>query len=180
MPKQKKPLPLQSLIYLALLIAAQIVLARILVLDLGAYRISFGTVASILAGLWFGPLGGGLCGFAADILGCFVKGYAINPFITLSAILWGVVPGLAGLWTAGKGRREKTIGICLSIVTCGVLCSLVLTTMGLVLLLGYHLAAILPGRLIQSCIMVPLYCLLTTLLYFSPLTALVRSSGQTS
>ena len=43
-------------------------------------------------GLWLGPVAGGVCGLCADIIGCFMKGYAVNPFITVAAILWGVLP----------------------------------------------------------------------------------------
>ena len=38
-------------------------------------------------------------------------------------------------------------------------------------MLGYNFYAIMPGRLVQFVIMIPIYCVLTCLLYFSPLTA---------
>ena len=44
---------------------------------------------------------------------------------------------------------------------------------GLVIMLGYNFYAIMPGRLVQFAIMIPIYCVLTCLLYFSPLTAMV-------
>ena len=47
---------------MALLIAMHLVLTRVLVIDLGAYRISVGSVCTILAGLWLGPVAGGVCG----------------------------------------------------------------------------------------------------------------------
>lgn len=40
-------------------------------------------------------------------------------------------------------------------------------------MLGYNFYAIMPGRLVQFAIMIPIYCVLTCLLYFSPLTAMV-------
>ena len=84
----------KTLVFMALLIAMHLVLTRVLVIDLGAYRISVGSVCTILAGLWLGPVAGGVCGLCADIIGCFMKGYAVNPFITVAAILWGVLPAL--------------------------------------------------------------------------------------
>ena len=87
----------KTLVFMALLIAMHLVLTRVLVIDLGAYRISVGSVCTILAGLWLGPVAGGVCGLCADIIGCFMKGYAVNPFITVAAILWGVLPALAKL-----------------------------------------------------------------------------------
>ena len=104
-----------------------------------------------------GPVAGGICGGCADIIGCFIKGYAVNPFITLAAILWGVLPALAKRFYANKSRTGKTIGISLSIICTGALCSLVLTTAGLVIFLGYSFYAIMPGRLVQFAIMMPVY-----------------------
>ena len=101
-----------------------------------------------------------------------------NPFITVAAILWGVLPALAKPLFANRKKTGKTVGICVSIVVTAVLSSLVLTTAGLVIMLGYNFYAIMPGRLVQFAIMIPIYCVLTCLLYFSPLTAMVV--GNTS
>lgn len=163
----------KTLVFMALLIAMHLVLTRVLVIDLGAYRISVGSVCTILAGLWLGPVAGGVCGLCADIIGCFMKGYAVNPFITVAAILWGVLPALAKPLFANRKKTGKTVGICVSIVVTAVLSSLVFTTAGLVIMLGYNFYAIMPGRLVQFAIMIPIYCVLTCLLYFSPLTAMV-------
>ena len=43
----------KTLVFMALLIAMHLVLTRVLVIDLGAYRISVGSVCTILAGLWW-------------------------------------------------------------------------------------------------------------------------------
>ena len=77
-----------------------------------------------------------------------------------------------------RKKTGKTVGICVSIVVTAVFSSLVLTTAGLVIMLGYNFYAIMPGRLVQFAIMIPIYCVLTCLLYFSPLTAMVV--GNTS
>ena len=49
----------KNLVFMALLVAMQLVLTRVLVLDLGPYRITVGTVCTVLAGLWMGPVAGG-------------------------------------------------------------------------------------------------------------------------
>lgn len=166
----------KNLVFMALLVAMQLVLTRVLVIDLGPYRITVGSVCTVLAGLWMGPVAGGVCGMCADIVGCFIKGFAVNPFITLAAILWGVIPALAKKLYAKRTRTGKTIGISLSIIITGAISSLVLTTAGLVILLGYNFYAIMPGRIVQYAIMMPVYCVLTCLLYFSPLTAMVAGN----
>lgn len=163
----------KTLVYMALLIALHLILTRVFVIELGAYRISVGSVTTILAGLWLGPVAGGVCGLCADLIGCMMKGYAVNPFITVAAILWGVIPALAKPLFVNKKKTGKTVGICVSIVFTAVLSSLILTTAGLVIFLGYNFYTIMPGRLIQFAILIPIYCVLTCLLYFSPLTAMV-------
>ena len=106
-----------------------------------------------------------------------MQGNAINPLITGAAILWGVIPVIAlRLLPAGSGKRKKVITLILSIAATGVLSSLVLTTAGLVWMYSMNLAAVLPKRIIQACVMVPCYCILANLLYFSPLTGMILSN----
>lgn len=167
----------KTLVFMALLVAMHLVLTRVLVIELGAYRISVGSVSTILAGLWLGPVAGGVCGLAADIIGCFMKGYAINPLITVAAILWGVIPGLMKpVLASRRSRTVKTAWISGSIVITAVFSSLIFTTAGLVLFQGYNFYAIMPGRLVQFVILIPIYCVLTCLMYLSPLTAMVAGN----
>lgn len=176
MQKNNQHWNVRTLVFMALMIALHLVLTRVFVIELGAYRISVGSVSTILAGLWLGPVAGGVCGLTADIIGCFIKGYAINPFITVAAILWGVIPALVRPVIVNKTKKAKTAIICGSVVVTAVFSSLVFTTAGLVLMMGFNFYAIMPGRLIQFAIMIPIYCVLTCLMYFSPLTSMVVGS----
>lgn len=168
----------KTLVFMALFVALDLVVGRLLSIDLGPYRISFGSVVLILSGLWLGPVAGGVCGFGADIIGCFMKGYTVNPVITLAAVMWGVIPALMkGLFSSSEKAKNKRIAwLSVSVVLTGALSSLVTTTAGLVLILGYNFYAIMPGRLVQFVIMMPLYCVLTCLLYFSPLTSMIAGN----
>ena len=49
MRKNKQTWSVKTLVFLALLVAIQLVLSRVLVIDLGVYRITLGTVATVLA-----------------------------------------------------------------------------------------------------------------------------------
>ena len=62
--------------------------------------------------------------------------------------------------------------MCTGIVISGAVGTLGFTTAGLVMI-GANFYAIMPGRLVQFAIMTPIYCVLTSLLYFSPLTGMV-------
>ena len=165
----------RTLVFLGLLVAMNIVLVRLVVIDLGSYRITIGSVCTILAGLWFGPVAGGVSGLISDVLGCILKGYAINPLITVAAILWGVIPALMRPLMTGS-KVKKTGMLWLSVVVTSILATLVFTTAGLVLLLGYNFYAIMPGRIVQWAIMTPIYCVLTSVLYYSPLTNMVLNA----
>lgn len=162
----------RTLVFMGLLVALHIVLTRLIVIELGSYRISVGSVCTILAGLWLGPVAGGICGLVSDLLGCILKGYAVNPLITLAAITWGVAAGGTRQFLSG-GRVKKTVILCTGITLASVLSTLIFTTAGLVWLLGYNFYAIMPGRIVQWAIMTPIYCALTCMIYFSPLTLLV-------
>lgn len=166
----------KTMVFMALLVAMHLVLTRILVIDLGVYRISLGSVCTILAGLWLGPAAGGVCGLAADLIGCFMKGYAVNPLITLAAILWGLLPGLFRPLFVTRSRKAKTVGIVLTVVVTSVLSTLVITTAGLVLFAGANFYGIMPGRVVQFAVMTPVYCVLTCLMYFSPVTGMVAGT----
>ncbi|EOD01342.1 folate family ECF transporter S component [Caldisalinibacter kiritimatiensis] len=100
----------KALVGTALLAAISVVLlgAAIMVplAGLPALRLSFFEIPIIIAGMLFGPLAGGLCGIIADLLGflLFPKG-AFFPGFTLSAALWGVIPGI--IFKFMKSQNKK-------------------------------------------------------------------------
>ena len=56
-------------------------------------RFSFENLPILLAGVLLGPVWGALVGAVADLVGCVLVGYAINPMVTLGAITIGLVGG---------------------------------------------------------------------------------------
>ena len=170
----KTTIDTRTLVFMALLVAMQIVLSKVVSIDIGFARVTISNLPIILSGLWFGPVVGGACGLVADVLGCFLKGYGVNPLITLSTMVWGIIPALMKPMMKGTKTR-KIVVMCVSIFITTICGTLVLTTLGLVLMNGYNLTAILPGRLIQWAVMTPVYCVLACALHFSPLTDLVTS-----
>ncbi len=165
-----------TFVSIGMLTALQLILSRFLAINIGGFaRVGLGPVATIMAGLWLGPVAGGLTGLIADLLGCLIQGYAVNPLITCAAIAWGVVPAFL-CPPSSVQKSKKILRIILAILIASVVSSLVLTTSGLVLIMGYHFYAIMPTRLIQFAFMVPIYCLLVNLLYLSPVTTMVRNA----
>ena len=90
-----KKLNIKTIAFAGVLIAMNLVLARVLAINIGpTLRITLSTTPIFLAGLWFGPVVGGICGVSADLLGCILQGYAPNPFILVTSLLSGVLPAV--------------------------------------------------------------------------------------
>ncbi len=178
---RKQILNTYTIVFLGMMIAVQIVLSKLLAIDLGWCRLSLGPVSSILAGLWFGPFLGGLCGMLADVLGCLLK-YGYQPAyvpITIGMMLWGILPAL--FHPLMETNRKKIVFICAGVFLASLGGTLGLSTLGNSLLYGTSFRAMLLTRLPQWALTMPVYCVLSCALYLSPLTGIVvnLSAGQT-
>ncbi len=79
----------------ALLAALNIVLARLIgLMPNASTRFSIEAIPVFLAGVLFGPLAGGMVGFASDFVGCLFSGLGYNPMFCVPPILYGVFGGL--------------------------------------------------------------------------------------
>ena len=85
----------KTLTYCALLAALQVTMARLFGLMPTEFtRFSIEAIPTILAGILFGPIAGGLVGFIADFVGCLFSPYPYNPIFALPPVLYGVSSGL--------------------------------------------------------------------------------------
>ncbi len=170
---KKQILDTRTVVFLGLMIAVQIVLSKLLAIDLGWCRLSLGPVSSILAGLWFGPFLGGLCGMLSDVLGCLLK-YGYQPAyvpITIGMMLWGIFPAL--FRPLMKTTRKKVVFVCFGVFLASIGGTLGLSTLGNSILYGTSFTAMLLTRLPQWILTMPIYCVLSCALYLSPLTGFV-------
>ena len=55
-------------------------------------RLTLGNIPVMAAGIFCGPLYGGICGILADVIGCFLSGYAPNVPLSIGMGLIGVLP----------------------------------------------------------------------------------------
>ncbi len=95
MSKKKNRVPLKALVMMAMLSAISIVLGKFLAINVGeVLRFSFENLPIIFAGIAFGPLGGALVATVADLVGCVLVGFTINPLVTLGAFSIGFFSGL--------------------------------------------------------------------------------------
>lgn len=86
----------RRLTFCALFAALAVVFTRIIsYAPVSHLRYSLGDIPIFLAGLFFGPLAGGLVGFGSDALGAVLMSpYGYNPMYCVPAVLYGIVGGL--------------------------------------------------------------------------------------
>lgn len=167
-----KKLNIKTIAFAGVLIAMNLVLARVLAINIGpTLRITLSTTPIFLAGLWFGPAVGGICGVSADLLGCILQGYAPNPFILVTSLLSGVLPAVMKKYLFHD--RINLWKIAVIVAAHGLIGSLGFTTVGLHIFYGTPWAVLYTTRVIQTVALVIANSILVSILYQSPLTTFV-------
>lgn len=130
----------------------------------------------LLAGIYFGPVAGGLVGFFAEFAGYLMSPTgAYNPIFSIIAALTGV---LAGLFF----RRYKQVTLWKTVALVAlteVLCSGLLSTLTIHLFYGVPIIALLPARGIGILIKIPALTA-TVMLLAERLKPLMRRNGNVS
>ena len=112
----------------AILAAMSIVLGKFLAFNVTpSIRISFENLPVIISGIFFGPVVGAAVGAVADLLGCVMVGYTINPIITLGAALIGFISGIVPL----VFKRKNCACAILSVSLAHIIGSVIVKTVGL-------------------------------------------------
>ncbi len=84
----------KSLVFMALMIALSIVLGKFLAINItDMIRISLENLPIILCAVVLGPIRGAVVALVADLLGCLLRGYAINPIVTIGAVTIALICG---------------------------------------------------------------------------------------
>ncbi len=91
-------------------------------------RFSFENLPLILVGMLFGPTVGALTAVTADIIGCILRGYAINPILTFAAAFIGFLAGI--LYDVLK-KTSIYIRVSVSVILCHIFGSVFIKTVGL-------------------------------------------------
>jgi ECF transporter S component (folate family) len=120
------------LILLSLLAAISILCGKYLAFPSGGdsvLRFSFENLPILLAAVHFGPLAGMLVGIMADLLGCLMVGYSINPIITAGAAAIGLAGGL--LPRILPKKLPKALRLVLTVSIAHLLGSVMIKTFGL-------------------------------------------------
>ncbi|MBE6584315.1 MAG: folate family ECF transporter S component [Ruminococcaceae bacterium] len=120
---------LRVMVLCSVFVAISIVCGKYLAIRGGdVLRFSFENLPIILAGMAFGPVAGAAVGVVADLIGCILVGYAINPIITLAGALIGAIGGIMF-----RVCRKLPWWLCvtLTVTACHTIGSVVVKTIGL-------------------------------------------------
>lgn len=120
------------LIVAALLAAMSIVLGKFGAINIGnSIRIGFGGLPIQMAGIFFGPVIGAAVGLVADVIGCLLKGYAINPIITMGSTCIGLFSGLMFHYALRPMKSVLLPKIAVSTIAAHAVGSMFITSLGL-------------------------------------------------
>ena len=143
------PFSIKLMVQLAMLIALQIVLTRVLAIEIGnTMRISFSFVPIVVAAIAYGPVWSTVVYVIADLVGAILKGYTPLPGLTVGFALTGLVLGifLFHADSRGVGAGRVMVRIVAATVISQLLFSLLFNSF--VLFQAYHTYATYPATIL--------------------------------
>ncbi len=147
---QKFKFNTRTIVYLAVLVALEIVLNRFLSINTPVVKIGFAFVPIAVAGLLFGPIPAAIVAALADVLGAvlFPTG-TIFLGITLTAFLKGIN------WGLFLNKKQSILNIVLAVLVDQIVLSYFLNSFWLSILMGAPYASLLATRIVQTAILIP-------------------------
>lgn len=116
-----------SIVAMALFIALSIVFGKFLAFNItSSIRISLENLPIIVAAAAYGPIAGAVVAATADLIGCVMVGYTINPIITMGAISIGLIAG-----TLSHINCNKYLKCFITVVPAHFIGSVIIKTIGL-------------------------------------------------
>ena len=142
---------LKTMLHVSILIAMEVILSRFVSIATPIVKIGFGFVPIAICAMLYGPVWAGVAGGLADFMGAILFPIgAYFPGFTVSAFLTGVVFGLF-LYK----REVKWLNLCAAVLINCLGISLCLSTYWLTIITGSPFLALLPTRIVQNVIMIP-------------------------
>lgn len=143
----------RRLTYSALLISLSVVATRFFSIQTPILRIGFGGIPILLIGLAFGPAWGFASGALADLVGffSFAQGSFFPGFTLTAGLVGAIAPMLLGRQRLGSSYWRLFLAVALS----QVVTSLILDTYWLTLITGKTAVVLLPVRLLNQLVTIP-------------------------
>ncbi len=137
--KSNEKMSLRLIAVIAVMSAFSIIFGKYLAVNVTDWvRLSFENLPIIICGILLGPIPGVLCGVCADLIGCFLVGYSINPLITLGAAFIGLVPGITVKYIF---KKISVLSILISVASAHLIGSIIIKSAAFVIWIGAPLAA---------------------------------------
>ena len=184
MQKRKKAaVALRVSISLSMLAAVSIICGKYLAINAGeAMRFSLENLSVIFAGVSFGPLAGAAVGVLADLVGCLMVGYAINPLVTVGAGCVGLISG-GVWWVMKKSRLPASLSLAVSIFAAHLIGSVLIKGAGLAAFYSMPFEILLLWRLLNYAIVgvcegILLYFLIKSKMIMSAVSSIKRGGSR--
>ena len=153
---------LRVMVLCSVFVAISIVCGKYLAIRGGdVLRFSFENLPIILAGIAFGPVAGAAVGVVADLVGCMLVGYAINPLITIAG---GFIGAISGLMFYLCRKAPLWLGATLSVAVSHIIGSVLIKTVGLSVFYSMPLWELMLWRLLNYVIIGTVECILINVL----------------
>ena len=141
---------LRASIASASLAAMSVVFGKYLAIGVGEYlRFSFENLPILFAGMAFGPLFGALVGAVADLVGCMLVGYTINPIITIGAAAIGLISGIYRFLPKRQGGVLRFLMLLAAVFIPHAIGSVIIKTVGLSAFYSIPLSLLMLWRLLN-------------------------------
>lgn len=154
---------IQRLVLAAMLVAMSVVIGilckNFLNFAAGLLRITFENLPILLAGIFLGPLVGGLVGLSSDLVSYFMSSqiYPPNILVTLGACLVGVLSGLMAKYVVKKRGVKQIV---LSSAVAHLFGSMIVKSIGLFTFYSWGILIRVPLYLVIATVEICLMCLL--------------------
>jgi ECF transporter S component (folate family) len=180
-------IPAKKIVLSATLIAINVILTRFLAINTLFLKVNFSFIVLVVAALYLGPVYAGIINMIEDFIGPFVIAVgSFNPAFTITAFLRGLSYGLLlhpsspvnkGLSRLGRGvarvlrvpeGRRNTFSLFFVSFVTGVVVNLVFSLVANSLILHYYwgvsYAVLIPPRVINVALMIPLHTVMIPLI----------------
>ncbi len=168
---KKKKITTEMIVIMGIMIALQIVLSKLLSINISFLRIGFGFLPIAILAVLYGPLWAGVAYAIGDLIGAFL--FPTGPFFfgfTISSFLTGVLLGLV------LYKREITFVralIASALVCIGI--NLLLNTYWLTFIIGKGFSVLIVSRAVKELLAIPIMALLIVIVDRTVVKAIRRN-----
>lgn len=158
---------------LGMLLAAQVVAGRFVSISLPFVNIGFIFLPIAITGILYGPVWCGLSAVAGDFLIAMLGPYGYFPPMAISALITGIIDGLFLYRKPANTRR-----VLLCVLTKSILVSVILQAVWLTMLTGKAFMVLLPARIVQNLITIPVQVICIRLVAYRIINMLPKAVYQ--